>query len=80
MVLGGNEATGLRYQRRFLCARLRNHEDFLHHFGGKSGRGFKGARGMDTRAEEVYSWFRGKTVSNPNPRCFNKRAEMCHFA
>lgn len=33
------------------------------HFGGKSGMGFKGARGMDVSIEEVNSWFRENTIT-----------------
>ena len=29
------------------------HENQLHHFGGKSGKGFKGAKGMDVNVQEV---------------------------
>lgn len=39
------------------------HEDQLHHFGGKSGKAFKGAKGMDVKMEEVIDWFAGRSVS-----------------
>lgn len=35
------------------------HEAHLHHFGGRSGSAFLGARGMDVTREEVESWFGG---------------------
>jgi GT2 family glycosyltransferase len=38
---------------------VRDHENLLRHLGGKSGDDWKGARGMDTSAEEVVSWFDG---------------------
>lgn len=42
---------------------LAEHEDYLHHFGGKSGDAFKTARGMETTREEVRGWFGdGKVV------------------
>lgn len=36
---------------------VQNHEEYIHHFGGKSGKGFKDATGMDVDMEEVKSWF-----------------------
>jgi glycosyltransferase involved in cell wall biosynthesis len=36
------------------------HEQYLHHFGGKSGSAFKSARGMSVTREEVRQWFNGK--------------------
>jgi glycosyltransferase involved in cell wall biosynthesis len=35
------------------------HEAFLHHFGGRSGSGFKDARGMHVPRSEVERWFDG---------------------
>ncbi len=34
-----------------------NHEKWLHHFGGKSGLDWQGAKGMDVERQEVLSWF-----------------------
>lgn len=39
------------------------HEKYLHHFGGKSGKGYKHAKRMDMDREEIASWFQGKTVT-----------------
>lgn len=39
-----------------------NHEKYLHHFGGKSGEGFKGAKGMDMITSLPESWFAGKSI------------------
>lgn len=36
---------------------FKEHEAYLHHFGGKSGASFKGARGMGVNPEEVVGWF-----------------------
>lgn len=36
------------------------HEEYLHHFGGKSGGDFVGAAGMDTPADVSTKWFKGK--------------------
>lgn len=36
------------------------HEDHLHHFGGASGSGFAGARGMEVTRREVERWFDGR--------------------
>lgn len=38
----------------------RQHEQYLHHFGGKSGSAFKSARGMNVTRQEVRHWFNGK--------------------
>lgn len=35
------------------------HEQYVHHFGGKSGDAYKHARGMDVSRDEVYEWFAG---------------------
>lgn len=35
------------------------HEQYLHHYGGKSGSAFADARGMDVSREEVARWFDG---------------------
>jgi hypothetical protein len=37
-----------------------DHEEYLHHFGGKSGGDFTGAEGMNTPAEVTNKWFKGK--------------------
>lgn len=34
-----------------------NHEEYIHHFGGKSGKGFSDATGMDVDMDEVKKWF-----------------------
>lgn len=40
------------------CVRgFAEHDDYLRHFGGKSGDGFKGAKGMDVELKEIFSWF-----------------------
>lgn len=36
---------------------VRNHEKYLHHYGGASGNGFANAKGMDIGIDEVKSWF-----------------------
>jgi glycosyltransferase involved in cell wall biosynthesis len=41
----------------------REHERYLHHFGGKSGSAFKSARGMNVTRQEVQQWFNGKKPS-----------------
>lgn len=38
----------------------KNHERYLHHFGGASGNGFKGAAGMDVSIGLVQGWFGGR--------------------
>lgn len=37
-----------------------NHERYIHHFGGGSGNGFVGAKGMDVTADQADSWFKGR--------------------
>jgi GT2 family glycosyltransferase len=39
---------------------FREHEKYLHHFGGKSGQDFRGAEGLDTSTEISKKWFKGK--------------------
>lgn len=39
-----------------------SHEQWLHHFGGKSGTAFKTALGMNVSHEEVLAWFNGKSA------------------
>ena len=41
---------------------VREHDELLVHFGGKSGRGHKGAAGMDVEPEEIQGWFGGRRV------------------
>lgn len=41
---------------------VRNHEEYIHHYGGKSGKGFKNAKGMDVDINEVKKWFDGNKV------------------
>jgi glycosyltransferase involved in cell wall biosynthesis len=43
-----------------------SHEQWLHHFGGKSGTAFKTARGMNVSREEVSAWFNGKSARPKN--------------
>ncbi len=38
------------------------HERLLHHFGGKSGKAFRGAKGMRVDRGEVVSWFQEHTI------------------
>lgn len=33
------------------------HESMIHHFGGKSGTDYQGAKGMDTDRKKIISWF-----------------------
>lgn len=39
---------------------FQNHEEYIHHFGGKSGGDFEGAEGMRTPSEVSKKWFKGK--------------------
>ncbi|MDD3362871.1 MAG: glycosyltransferase [Hespellia sp.] len=41
---------------------LKDHEHYIHHFGGKSGQGFKDAKGMDVDMNSVLNWFEKGTV------------------
>lgn len=38
------------------------HEFFLHHFGGKSGKDFKSAKGLVVTQEELAQYFQGRTI------------------
>lgn len=49
---------------------LGNHDHLLVHYGGKSGKDFVGAKGMDINIEEVLKWFdnaSGRIVFNDAP-------------
>lgn len=39
------------------------HESLLHHYGGKSGKGYKDAKGMNINIQEVLQWFNDKKNS-----------------
>lgn len=39
-----------------------SHWQFVHHFGGRSGSGFTGARGMSVSTDDVKAWFDGHQV------------------
>lgn len=39
-----------------------DHEEYIHHFGGKSGKGFSDATGMDVDMDEVKKWFENGDV------------------
>ena len=34
-----------------------NHENYIHHYGGASGKGYTHAKGMDVKIEDVKKWF-----------------------
>jgi glycosyltransferase involved in cell wall biosynthesis len=42
---------------------IREHDDWLVHFGGKSGRAWKEARGMSLEPGEVAAWFGARSVT-----------------
>lgn len=44
----------------YSAAGFYEHEEYVHHFGGKSGSAFRSAKGMNVGRREVYGWFRGK--------------------
>jgi hypothetical protein len=44
------------------------HEKYLHHFGGKSGKDFKSANGLVLPPYEVTGWFNGKKIRILDPR------------
>ncbi|MBS4884436.1 MAG: glycosyltransferase family 2 protein [Amedibacillus dolichus] len=41
---------------------IKNHENMIHHYGGKSGNAFKNAPGMNTDIEEIKEWFKGHSI------------------
>ncbi|WP_186328898.1 glycosyltransferase family 2 protein [Bacillus sp. X1(2014)] len=41
---------------------VRNHEEYIHHYGGKSGKGFKNAAGMGINISDVKAWFTKGTI------------------
>ena len=41
---------------------FKNHENMIHHFGGKSGMGYKDAKGMDITIDKVIKWFKNGKV------------------
>ena len=40
-----------------------SYRHLMTHFGGKSGMGFKNAKGMDVSIEDVNAWFGGRTIT-----------------
>lgn len=42
---------------------VKNHDNLLIHYGGRSGKGYKHAKGMDTDIKEVVSWFQNSKNS-----------------
>ena len=36
---------------------VKNHEKYIHHYGGKSGKGYANAKGLDIDITEVSKWF-----------------------
>lgn len=41
---------------------IREHDDMIYHFGGKSGKAFRHAKGMDERNDIISEWFSGHHV------------------
>ena len=41
---------------------IKNYDEYLYHFGGKSGTDFSAAKGMDIESEKVVKWFSKKCV------------------
>ena len=41
---------------------IRKHNDMIYHFGGKSGKAFRFAKGMNEKKEIICSWFEGHHV------------------
>ena len=41
---------------------VKNHENMIHHYGGKSGNAFKNAPGMNTNIDEIKNWFNGCSI------------------
>lgn len=46
----------------FTVRAVKNHSEVIHHVGGGSGDGYRGARGMDVSPDEVRGWFSGRRV------------------
>lgn len=42
---------------------IAEHENMLHHFGGKSGKAFRGAAGMGEEHKKICSWFDGHSIT-----------------
>lgn len=49
------EANVLKEQKEIYA--VVNHEEYLHHYGGKSGKGYKDAQGLNINIEDVIEWF-----------------------
>lgn len=41
---------------------VRSHDDMIYHFGGKSGKAYRHAKGMDEKKNVICSWFEGHHV------------------
>lgn len=44
----------------YACTGISEHEDWLHHYGGKSGDAWRGSAGMDLTRNEATAWFEGR--------------------
>jgi glycosyltransferase involved in cell wall biosynthesis len=58
------QAALLREGKRIIA--IKNHEEMIHHFGGKSGKAYKNAQGMQTELSEVIKWFHNKRITIVN--------------
>ena len=54
------ESQVLKENKRVVA--VKNHERYLHHYGGKSGRDFRHAAGMNTEISTIKKWFSEKCV------------------
>ena len=52
----------------------REHEHYIHHFGGKSGNAFHGAQGMQLPDGEMAGWFGGREAAILDPNSVTVRA------
>lgn len=54
------QAEALKEGRRVVA--VKEHDDLIYHFGGKSGKGFRKAKGMDEDRQKIIGWFEKKQI------------------
>lgn len=54
------QAKALKEGRRVVA--VKEHDDLIYHFGGKSGKSFRHAKGMDEDIRHICSWFEGRHI------------------
>lgn len=59
-------------------AAVRNHEQFLYHYGGKSGRAWKNSKGMQVEGETIVKWFKENSITIIDTVAGDERDSIYH--